>query len=427
MKVRNSIVVASAAAAALGLAACSSGTADAGGDAGNGGSGSGDPVEIVWDMWAGSDSDIAALEEVLAIAQEENPDVEIKLQTAPWNDYFTKLTTNLSSGNVACITSMNGQRLSGYADAFLELTDAELETAGIDPADFTDGSLDIMSHDGKLLGIPYDVAAMMTYFNKDAFDAVGADYPTNGWTYDDFEAAAAATTTDGMKGFAMGMAEFQWLAIPIAVSGVQPVAEDGSLALTDPAFVAAAEDYASLVEQGYADPVPSASETGWGEQQYAAGNAAMGVDGTWNAVSYLNNDPGFAAGMVNLPAGDDGATSLVLGSGYGVAANCEHKEEALAVLGSLVGEAAQDHIASSGRSYPARTSSQPLYFESIDESVRDEVQAAFEATFAEVEGQRTTEKWTQISQTFPNELVSVYQGSTSMSDMLSSVQAQFEN
>ncbi|WP_413451928.1 sugar ABC transporter substrate-binding protein [Georgenia phoenicis] len=420
MKARKPLVATTAAVAVLALAACSGDSGSASGDTGG-------SAEIVWDMWAGSDSDIAALESSLAIAQEENPDVEISLQTAPWNDYFTKLTTNLSSGNVACITSMNGQRLSGYADAFMELTEADLETAGIDPADFTDGALDIMTYDGKLLGIPYDVSAMLTYYNKDAFDAAGAAYPENGWTWEEFEAAAAGATTDSMKGFAMGMAEFQWMAIPIAVSGTQPVTEDGELNLTDPAFVEAAEQYASLVENGYADPAPSASETGWGESQYAAGNAAMAVDGTWNAVSYINNDPGFAAGMVNLPAGDDGATSLVLGSGYGISANCENKEAALQVLGSLVGEAAQDDIAASGRSYPARTSSQPLYFESIDESIRDEVQAAFDAAFADVEGQRSTDNWTQISETFPNNLVSVYQGSTSVADMLAATQAQFEN
>ncbi|WP_265520251.1 ABC transporter substrate-binding protein [Oerskovia flava] len=418
MRIPQAVSVSTAALAVLALtAACGSGGSGSSGDASS---------TIVWDMWAGSQSDIDALEATLEIVRTENPDLEVELQTAPWNDYFTKLTTNLSSGNMACVTSMNGQRLSGYASAFEPLTDADLETAGIDPADFTEGSLDIMSYDGDLYGIPYDVAAMMVYFNKDLLAEAGTPDPELDWTFDDFEATAQGATTDTHKGFAVGMGEFQWMALPIALSGKQPVDESGALALTDPDFEAAASWYAELVTvDEVASPAPSASDTGWGENEYAAGNAAMAVDGTWNAVSYLDNETGFAAGMTNLPSGPAGNTALVLGSGYGIAKDCEDKEAALKVLGSLVGEAAQDEIASSGRSYPARVSSQPLYFESLDESVRDDVQAAFDAAFANVEGQRSTSDWDQVNTALQPSLVSVYNDQATMADVLAQVQQQF--
>lgn len=426
MKTNKTIALSAITATALVLTACGGG----GGGTDNGSTGTppkdGEKTQIVWDMWAGGESDVAALEAILKIAQDENPDIDIKLQHAPWSDYFTKLTTNLSSGNVACVTSMNGQRLSTYASAFLELTDAELKTAGINVSDFTAGSTDIMSFDGKLLGIPYDVATMMVYYNKDQFEATGTPAPQLGWSKADMEAAVKGATDDTMKGFAMGMGEFQWMAVPISVSGVQPVAEDGSLDLDNPAFVDAATWYASFVENGWADEVPSASEGGWGETEYQNANAAMAVDGTWNATSYLDNDAGFKAGMVDLPAGDSGKNlGLVLGSGYGISKDCKNKDEALKVLGSLVGAAAQDHIASSGRSYPARVASQPLYFESLDESVREEVKIAFDAAFANVQGQRSTDNWAQIDEAIKPNLVSVYTGALSMKDMLSNAQAQF--
>lgn len=413
-------IAAGLASAALILSACSGDDGDPGGSGGSG------DTEIVWDMWAGGTDDVDALEAILAIAQDENPDINIRLQHAPWSDYFTKLTTSLASNNLACVTSMNGQRLAGYADAFHPLTDEDLATAGISRDDFGPGALDIMTHDGELLGLPYDVAAMMVFYNKDQFEATGTPVPELGWSQDDFEAAAANATDETMPGFAVGMGEFQWMALPISVSGVQPVTEAGELDLTNPDFVDAATWYASLVEQGYAIPVPSASEAGWGETEYSSGNAAMAVDGTWNAVSYINNEAGFEAGMVDLPAGDSGENlGLILGSGYGIAANCEDKEAALKVLGSLVGAAAQDHIASSGRSYPARVESQPLYFEALDESIRYEVQEAFDATFANVEGQLSSDNWEQVTQATVPELVSVYNGDLSMGDMLDQLQAQF--
>jgi multiple sugar transport system substrate-binding protein len=416
MRKRTPLLAGTATLAMLGLAACSSG-----GNTGSGGSGT-----IVWDMWAGSQSDTDALNETLEIVKAENPDLDVRLQTAPWNDYFTKLTTNMSSGNVACVTSMNGQRLSTYADAFEPLTDADLETAGLSRDDFAPGALDIMTYGGELLGVPFDVATMLVYYNKDLIDAAGAPEPENGWTFDDFEATAQGATTDANAGFAVGLGEFQWMALPIAKSGLQPVDESGALTLTDPAFVEASTWYAGLVtDQQVALPAASASDTGWGENQYSGGNAAMAVDGTWNAVSYLGNDAGFAAGMVNMPTGENGSTSLVLGSGYGIAKGCEDKEAALQVLGSLVGSEAQDAMATSGRSYPARAESQPLYFEALDESVRDEVQATFDAAFADVEGQRSTSNWDQVNTALQPNLVSVYNGQATMDEILDQAQQQF--
>ncbi|NED99665.1 ABC transporter substrate-binding protein [Phytoactinopolyspora halotolerans] len=421
MRITTTTATATALAAVM-LAACGSDDGDGGDDSSSGTS------SIVWDMWAGSEEDTAFLNDTLEIVRAENPDIDVQLQTAPWNDYFTKLTTNLSAGNVACVTSMNGQRLSSYAEAFMPLTPEDLETAGLSEDDFVDGALDIMTHDGQLYGLPFDVATMLVYYNKDMFADSGAPEPQIGWSFEDFESAAQSVSTDDHKGFGIGMAEFQWMSLPIAMSGKQPVDEEGNLALTDPDFVDAATWYAGLVtEQEVAAPPPSASETGWGETEYAAGNVAMAVDGTWNAVTYLNNDTGFAAGMTNLPAGDAGSTALVLGSGYGIAADCADKEAALQVLGSLLGKDAQDAMASSGRSYPARAESQPLYFESLDDAVRDEVQAAFEAAFADVEGQRSTDDWDQVNTAIQPQLVSVYTGQAGMGDMLEQVQQQFGN
>ena len=84
-----------AAIAVAGVAVAMTGCAS--GDAG----GSADGDTIVVDMWAGSESDVDALEAQVAFAQEQNPDIKIKLQTSPWSDFFTKLTTNMASGNMA--------------------------------------------------------------------------------------------------------------------------------------------------------------------------------------------------------------------------------------------------------------------------------------------------------------------------------------
>ncbi|WP_231821105.1 ABC transporter substrate-binding protein [Microbacterium resistens] len=408
--------VAVAAGAALVLTGCGGGGASA------------DADTIVIDMWAGSADDTAALEAQLAIAKEQNPDLTIELRTAPWGDFFTKLTTNMASGNMACITGMNSGMLSSYTDGFAPLTDADLKAAGLAESDFADGATEILKNKGTLYGLPFDVSTMLVYYNADQLAAAGVDAPKPGWTFDDFEATAKAATREGKSGFAVGMGDFQWQALPIAKAGQQPVTEDGELQLSDKKFVDAATWYSGLVtDQKVALPVASASDTGWGENQYTSGNAAMAVDGTWNAVGYLNNDSGFAAGMAPLPATADGSLSLILGSGYGIAKSCENKEAALKVLGSLLSAEAQDYIASSGRSYPARAESQPLYFESIDEKYRAQVEEVFTAAFENVQGQYVSDDWSKVGTFVQPQLVSVYNGQETMANVLESAQQQFGN
>lgn len=419
----TALLLATAMTAALGLAACS------GGDTASSGSGA-SGTTITWNMWAGSSDDEKWVADTADIVRKQNPDITLETQTSAWGDYFTKLTANASSGNLACITSMNGQRLSGFYQTLSPLSDEDLKKAGIDKSAFADGALDILSYDGKIYGVPYDVAAMLVYYNRDMLAETGTPEPSAEWTFDDFLATAKGATTDAHKGFAVGMGEFQWMALPIAKSGTQPVDASGALQLTDPAFVEAAEWYAGLVtKEKIADPVPSASEAGWGEDQYSNGNVAMAVDGTWNASGYFTNEAGFKAGATRLPKGDKGSLGLVLGSGFGIAANCEgaERDAALKVLGSLVSKDAQDLIGSSGRSYPALKASQPTYFESLDESIREDVRAAFDAAFSGTVGQNSTAKWTQVNEYFTPNLVSVYSGDSTMSDMLSQAQSQFGN
>lgn len=416
------------AAAMMSLAACASGTdSSTSGAASTDGGTSSKKIAVTWDMWAGGEESQKWVEETAEIVRAQNPDIELTTQTASWGDYFTKLTANASSGNLACVTSMNGQRLNTFYQALSPLSDEDLAIAGIDKAAFTEGALDILSYDGKLYGLPFDVAAMMVYYNKDHLAETNTPEPSKDWTFDDFVATAKGATTDARKGFAVGMGEFQWMALPIAKSGVQPVNDKNELDLTNPAFVEAAEWYAKLVKDGLADPVPSASEAGWGEDQYNAGNVSMAVDGTWNAKSYFTNEAGFKAGATRLPKGDKGSLGLILGSGFGIAANCEgaEREAALKVLGSLVSKDAQDYLASSGRSYPALKESQPLYFESLDEGIRNDVKDAFDAAFSDVVGQHSTGVWTQVNEYFTPNLVSVYTGQMTMTQMLEQAQSQF--
>src|SRR5690625_2427242 len=56
------------------------------------------------------------------------------------------------------------------------------------------GVLDNIIVDGKLYGLPYRSDFWVLFYNKDLFDEMGVPYPTNDWTWSDFEETAKLLT-----------------------------------------------------------------------------------------------------------------------------------------------------------------------------------------------------------------------------------------
>ena len=70
-------------------------------------------------------------------------------------------------------------------------------------------------------------------------------------------------------------------------------------------------------------------------------------------------------------------------------------------------------------------SSQPLYFESLPAEYRAQVEEAFAAAFANVQGQYVTDNWSKVDTYVQPQLVSVYNGDESMKNVLETAQSQF--
>lgn len=405
---------------ALGLTACASGDP---------GAGDGGKTTIVWNMWGGDTESDQKLKDQMAVAQKlVGDDITIELQTAPWDDFFTKLNASVASGNVACVTGINGQRINGYTSAFVPLTEDELKVTGVSRDDYNPGVLSVMESGDTLYGLPYDTATMFLYYNADLFEKAGVDLPTNDWTIGDFEdAAKTITAKTGVKGFAVSLDETQWLSIPMAISGRQAVDEDGKLDMTNPDFVKAATWYGGLVtDLGVSNAVPSASESSWEATQFENGQAAMIIDGTWNATRYTDPGNAFTGGAIRMPAGEGGPYGVTLGSGYGISKDCKDKEAALKVLGALTGPEVEAVIAKQG-GYPAQLGSQSLYFDALPAESHDNVTAAFTAGFDGSTAERATDEWTQVTEAMPSELVSVYTGQETMANALQNLQSRFAN
>ncbi|WP_214409203.1 ABC transporter substrate-binding protein [Sphaerisporangium fuscum] len=419
MGVRRKALTAFALMGILATGACGGGGSATGGGVKD----AGGAVTLDWEMWAGSEDEKAQLEHLAGMVTQKYPDIKIALRTAPFNDYFTKLQTEFAAGKQPCVVSMQSLRLGAYADV-LQPLDGKADTQGFAPA-----ALNTLKMGGKQLALPYDLASMLLYYNKDAFTKAGLAEPRSGWTVADFEQAAKKLTTGGKAGFGMSFADLHSLSLMLSYNGAQPVTPDVKLQFDSPAMVEALTWYAGL-GRSKAGLVPaSSSDLGWGETQFVNGNAMMAVDGSWN-IGSTTKDAKFAVGFAPLPAGSAGSKTYVAASGFGVAKGCPYQEQAIKAVSVLTGDDAQAYLAGQGRSFPSRTARQADYEEFLVKNDPKNAEAVRGAIASLKEGLTggvplfTTKNWDSVGKLMAQDLIQVYTGAQAPKDALAAIQQQ---
>ena len=125
-----------------------------------------------------------------------NPDIQVEIIDVPSADYTTKLSVMLNGGSDVDVFFIKD------ADTMMSLVEkgqladmsANIEAEGIDLADFN-GLADYYNVEGKQYALPARTDYYVMFYNKDVFDAAGVAYPTNDWTWTDFEEIAGQLTS----------------------------------------------------------------------------------------------------------------------------------------------------------------------------------------------------------------------------------------
>ncbi|MBB5632336.1 multiple sugar transport system substrate-binding protein [Cryobacterium mesophilum] len=171
---------------ALLLAGCSAGPAESDG-----------PVTIeFFNFTAGADHE-AQLQRIVDAFEDENPNITVKVQNAPYEDYFTSLKTRIAGNTAPDTFELNYENFVSFASSGALL---DLETAAPDAIDksvYFPKAYDAFNFDGVQLGLPESFSVVVLIYNKDLFDAAGLDYPTADWTWADEKAAAEKLTNAG--------------------------------------------------------------------------------------------------------------------------------------------------------------------------------------------------------------------------------------
>lgn len=191
---RVGAMVATAALATMTLASCGfGGGSNEGGDS----SGSGTTLNLLVPSY--SDNTQGLWEDVIAGFEEENPDIDVKLEVQSWDNLDSVITTKVSGGQAPDI--YNGGPFAGFAADDLLYTTEEVVSPDT-YSDFQETFIKNASVDGTAYGLPLIASARALFVNNDLLEQAGATIPT---TWDELLESAKKISAlgNGVAGYGM--------------------------------------------------------------------------------------------------------------------------------------------------------------------------------------------------------------------------------
>ncbi len=298
-----------------------------------------------------------------------HPGVRVSLEAAANGpEYRDLVLTSIAAGTPPDVFLLDNIDVPAFGDAGVTLDLAPLAArVGADLADVEPAVLRIFQREGRLLAFPKGWTPMVIAYNKDLFDRAGLPYPQDGWTWEEFRAAARALTrdTDGdgatdQYGFWLDRRVFLWIASLLAL-GCDELCADGTRASgchDSPASVRAFTDLTDLAVRDGVTPRYFGLRRSLGDQlrHFYSGRVAMVPAGHFWLPSFRPHvEAGrLRLGFVMIPRreGLDPVT-VVYASGFAVPRTVPHRRLSVALAAFLADTAAQATRAAGALEVPA--------------------------------------------------------------------------
>lgn len=140
--------------------------------------------------------------------KQKNPKVNIKIETFSWNDFYTKWTTGLSSGNVPDLSTALPNQVTEMinADAIVPINDL-IDSIGRDK--FAKPAIYEGTVEGKNYSIPLYSHAQVMWYRKDLLEKHNLSVPK---TWDELYETSKKLTSDGVYGLSVPMGTNDFMA-----------------------------------------------------------------------------------------------------------------------------------------------------------------------------------------------------------------------
>ncbi|MEM9424218.1 MAG: sugar ABC transporter substrate-binding protein [Spirochaetota bacterium] len=303
----------------------------------------------------------------IELFEQAHPEASVELQVTPWNEYWQKLRTSASSGNLPDLFWMHVIQFELFAssEALMDLTERIASDSEISLTNYPEDLVRLYEYQGHQYAIPKDFDTIGLWYNKTLFDQAGVAYPNENWTWDDLVAAGKELTdsASGIYGYLANNNEQEGWWNFIYQNGGAVIRPDGRSGFDLPETIAAVQRYVDFIQKdGIAPPITAADD-----QQFFAGKIAMRPMGSWMVSSMNNNDYANAnLDLAVLPKGPKGRATMYNGLGYAISAESKNPETAWAFEKILASEAGNRLQAEKGAAIPAYKGTLSPWADSFD-------------------------------------------------------------
>ena len=277
--------MAAAVVTALALAGCTTTTTDstAAGCAPSDG-----PVNLTFASW------VPGMDQVVALWNEKNPDIQVEFQTGPSGNAGTyqNFFNQIKAGNAPDLGQVEYDALPNFRvqDGLENIADCgDILAAGDQFVDWTWSQV-TFGEDNAVYAIPQDSGPIAMYYRADLFEAAGIPVPT---TWAEYADAAAKIKELGSYITNFPKTDVNWFAGMVWQAGGQWFSNDGNqwkVDLTSPESVKVADYWQDLLDKGEVSTLASFSDE-W--------NASFNTGAQWTWISAV-----WGAGTIKSGAPD---------------------------------------------------------------------------------------------------------------------------
>ncbi len=318
-----------------------------------------EPADVVTIDFASFGTDDEDIERTLLGAFDESrDDIEIgSIEYLAPTDYWTRMEALAATGDLPCVMWMSSGFVDGWINDGLILDIQDYVDADIDPELYFTGTFDVARNKDtdRMHAFPFRFVETVLYYNIDAFTEAGVEPPTDGWTWDDYLAAAEALTIDENGD---GLAEqygiyfygrYAHIESWIYQNGGRLLSDDRGTLDPDDAAIEALQFLSDQVNVHGVAPPPQEFDGVGNAEVFTQGFAAMWIDGSWN-IGNFREDADFEWGIAPVPQGPSATEPTAYGwpDLFAITSTCEHPDEAWDLINYMTGPDRTNDLISPG-------------------------------------------------------------------------------
>jgi multiple sugar transport system substrate-binding protein len=249
-----------------------------------------EPVTLTYYTFSAAPDHMNELNEMIAIFEAAHPHIKIKVETAPYDNYFSRLQTIIAGGMAPDIFELNYENFVTYASRglLLDLNPLAAADSSFDNSIHYPRAKEAFSYNGMQLGLPATFSTVVLFYNKDMFDQAGVAYPQENWTWTDAVTAAKQLNDPSASVYGLHSGVQFWeFYKKAAQNNCQFFNEDKTeVLINSPECVEALETMISFVQTE--NVMPSAAEMGGisDGDLFLQEQLAMTVTGIWMFAAF---------------------------------------------------------------------------------------------------------------------------------------------